>query len=90
MKRRCKTYPARFKLKVALEANKNERTANQIASKYEISKSLVSNWKKILLENGTNIFQSREKKSKDKEEVEFLQQQIGKLTVELEWLKKKF
>ncbi len=90
MKKRYKSYSANFKLKVALEAAKNELTCNQIASKYEISKSIVSNWKKILLENGATIFQSKEKKSKDKEEIEFLQQQIGRLTVDLEWLKKKF
>ena len=91
MQKRCKTYSSKFKLKVALEALKNEKTANQIASKYEISRSLVSTWKKNLLENGSIIFQNREKKSKDKkEETEFLQQQIGKLTIELEWLKKKF
>ena len=90
MKRRGKTYTAGFKFKVALEATKNELTANQIASKYEISKSMVSEWKKKLLENGPTAFQSREKKSQDKkEDIEFLQQQVGKLTIELEWLKKK-
>ena len=90
MQKRYKTYAPSFKLKVALEAIKNELTANQIASKYEISKSLVCDWKKVLLESGSNIFQNKAKKSKDKkEEVEFLQQQIGKLTVEVEWLKKK-
>jgi transposase-like protein len=90
MKKGCKTYSASFKFKVALEATKNELTANQIASKHEISKSMVSEWKKRLLENGPAAFQNREKKSQDKkEDVEFLQQQIGKLTVELEWLKKK-
>ena len=90
MKKRCKIYSANFKFKVALEAIKNELTANQIASKYEISKSMVSEWKKKLLENGPLAFQNREKKSQDKKEnVEFLQQQVGKLTIELEWLKKK-
>lgn len=86
-----KSYNSKFKFKVALEAIKNEKTINQIASEYEVSKSLVCDWKKAFLKNGSDIFQSKNKKEKDKKEnVEFLQQQIGKLTIELEWLKKKW
>ena len=90
MNKKYKSYKPEFKLKVALEALKNEKTTNQIASDYEISKSLVCDWKKCLIQKGSNVFQNINKKAKNKkEDVDFLQQQIGRLTVELEWLKKK-
>jgi len=90
MKKKYKSYKPEFKLKVALEAVKNEKTTNQIASYYEISKALVCDWKKCLIQKGSNVFQNTDKKAKNKnEDVDFLQQQIGRLTVELEWLKKK-
>ena len=46
MIRRHKSYTSDFKLKVALEAIKNDKTINQIASKYSISPSVVCDWKK--------------------------------------------
>ena len=91
MSKKYKSYNSTLKLKVALEAVKNEKTANQIASEYSISKSLVCDWKKNLLENGAKIFQNKNtNKKEEKESIDFLQQQIGRLTVELEWLKKKW
>jgi len=91
MNKKYKSYNSALKLKVALEAVKNEKTINQIASEYGVSKSLVCDWKKNLLENGVKIFQNKNiNKKEEKENVDFLQQQIGRLTVELEWLKKKW
>ena len=51
MNKKYKSYKPEFKLKVALETLKDEKTVNQIASDYEISKTLVCDWKKCLIQN---------------------------------------
>lgn len=86
-----RNHSAAFKLKIALEALKEDKSINQIASQYEISASLVCDWKKQLLINGIKIYENRSKQKKiDKsEDVDFLQKKIGQLTIDLEWLKKK-
>jgi transposase len=91
MTRKYKNHSAEFKLKVAIEASKNEKTINQIASEYEVSPSQVIEWKKMLLENGSNLFQNKraKKPAEAHENIDLLQQQIGKLTVQIDWLKKK-
>jgi hypothetical protein len=82
-----------LKAKVALEAIRNEKTTSQIVSQYEVQQSQVSKWKTKLLEEASEIFEdrrSREFKERDveKREEEY-QRQIGKMQMEIEWLKKK-
>ena len=92
MSRTYKNYTPAFKLRVALEAVKNEKTINQIASDFTVSPSQVSEWKKQLMESGEQLFQNkRQQKSAPEahEDVSLLQQQVGRLTVQLDWLKKK-
>ena len=91
MARRYTSYNADFKLKVALEAAKNEKTVNQIASEYSIHPGQVSEWKKQLLDSANLLFQGKRttKIREAHENVELLQQQVGKLTVQIDWLKKK-
>lgn len=90
MARKYQIHTAEFKLKVALEAAKNEKTVNQIASEYAVFPSQVVEWKKLLLSEGTSLFQSKKTKSVEAhEDVDLLQKQIGKLTVQIDWLKKK-
>lgn len=81
-----------LKAKVALEAIRNEKTTSQIVSQYEVQQSQVSKWKTKLLEEASEIFEdrrSREFKERDveKREEEY-QRQIGKMQMEIEWLKK--
>jgi transposase-like protein len=91
MARRYKSHNADFKLKIALEAAKNEKTVNQIASEYSVHPGQVSEWKKQLLDGASQLFQTKRatKAREAYEDVELLQQQIGKLTVQVDWLKKK-
>lgn len=93
MARKYTNHSAELKLKVAIEANSNKKTVNQIASEYEVYPCQVTEWKKQLKENATEFFSPKGKKRKKSlhctEDVEFLQQEIGKLKVELDWLKKK-
>ena len=81
-----RTHSPEFKAKVAMEAISGRRTIQEIASEHSIHPIQVSQWKRQLLENASELF-GRGKKTKDKEAELF--QQIGKLQMELEWLKKK-
>ena len=86
-----KRYTKEFKAKVALEAVKGQKTANEITSEYEVHVSQVNSWKKQLLEAAPEVFgrgRDREAAERDAER-DRLYQQIGKLQVEVEWLKKK-
>lgn len=86
-----KRYSAEFKSKVALEAIKGERTANEIAGSYGLHPNQLTQWKKQLLDELPQIFSDkRVKVNKEQEALEAqLYQQIGQLKVELDWLKKK-
>jgi transposase-like protein len=91
MTRKYKSHTPEFKLKVALEAAKNEKTINQIASEHSVLPSQVVDWKKLLLSEGARLFQGKRqpKTAEAHEDVDLLQKQIGKLTVQIDWLKKK-
>jgi len=88
MRKRNERSPE-FKKKVALLAIKEELTINEIAKKFSVHPVMVSRWKREFLENAHVVF---EKKSSladfGKKEAE-LHEQIGKLTVANDFLKKK-
>ena len=86
-----KRHSAEFKFDVALEAAKELRTASQIASEREVHPNQISQWKKQLLDEGVSIFSNKNfhNKKKQNEREAALYEQIGRLKMELEWLKKK-
>lgn len=88
---RRRRFGAAFKAKVALEAIKGLRTINEIAAEYEIHPNQVTKWKKQVLEDLPNIFSNgRAKRDITDEAVKNrLYEEIGRLKVELDWLKKK-
>ena len=87
--RRC--HSAEFKFKVALEAVKEQKTVNEIASAFSLHPNQVSTWKHALLEAGDNVL--RQPASQQQREhvapKAKLYEQIGRLKMELEWLEKK-
>jgi transposase-like protein len=91
MKRQRKQYSAELKAKIAVEAVKGQRTIQEIASHYSIHPSQVTQWKKQLLESAADVFSSgRDHAAEADEQMKAeLYQQVGKLQVELDWLKKK-
>jgi len=86
-----KKHSKKLKTKVALAAIKGNQTVNEIASEFCIHTSLVNRWKKEAIESLPLVFgNSQAKQTKEAEnERDRLYQQIGKLQVELDWLKKK-
>lgn len=91
MGRQRRQHSEQFKFKVALEAAKGLRTINEIASEHHLHPNQVSSWKKELLEEGPGVFsRSRERCQQAQADQEAaLYEQIGRLKMELEWLKKK-
>jgi len=84
-----KRHTAEFKAKVALEALKNRKTVNELASDYGVHPSQISQWKTQLKESLPETFRNKTRSNGDVKLVEALYKQIGQLTVELDWLKKK-
>jgi putative transposase len=86
-----KRHTGQFKARVAVEAIAGHKTVNEIATEYGIHPSQVNKWKKQALEQLPEAFSDgRGGKNGRQEEIEArLYQQIGQLTMELEYLKKK-
>lgn len=83
-----KTHPALLKFKVALAALTGQPVVD-ICKQFEIAESLVHKWKKQLKEQGVTIFTSNSKSVVDTSaDIDKLHQVIGKLTTEIEFLKK--
>jgi transposase-like protein len=91
MARQRKSYSASFKAQVALAALKGDRTANELAAQHQIHPTLVSNWKQALLQGASALFAEGGKAARAPEQPDpaELFEQIGRLKMELEWLKKK-
>jgi len=90
MTKKRRQHTAQFKFRVALEAAGEAKTISQIASEYAVHPTMVRNWKKQLLGTGAEVFQNGGKRPDQESVAEAeLYEQIGRLKMELEWLKKK-
>lgn len=80
-----------FKAQVALAALRGDRTVNELASHYGVHPTLIHGWKKQLLAGAEQIFSNGTQATAADAEVQKAElfEQIGRLKMELEWLKKK-
>ena len=91
MAKKRRRHSNEFKFKIALEAAKGVKTISQLGAEYQVHPTQIGNWKKQLLGQGSAIFrrpddhQEQEQQAREAE----LYEQIGRLKMELEWLKKK-
>jgi len=83
-------FSAEFKSKVAMEALQERSTLSELSKRYEVHPNLIVQWKKSLSENGFRLFQDAhpEKDGRDKL-IESLYKEIGTLTMDVNFLKKK-
>jgi transposase-like protein len=90
--RRRRQHSAELKARVALEAIQERRTLNEIAAEHGVHPTQVSAWKHQAVESLNAFFDGgvpvdgQELKRQESE----LFEQIGRLKMELEWLKKKY
>ncbi len=86
-----KQHTAAFKAQVALAAVKGDKTVNELAAQFGVHPTLIHAWKKQLLDGAEAVFGSGGKAATADAEAEKAElfEQIGRLKMELEWLKKK-
>jgi transposase-like protein len=86
-----KQYSPKFKAKVAVEALRGEKTLSQLASQFHVHPVQIGQWRKTALEQLADLFIDGRKSKASGGDVErdALYEEIGRLKVELDWLKKK-
>ena len=89
MSRKRRTFSAAFKAKVALAAVRGDKTTAELASEFGVHGNQVSAWKKQLLEGAPGLFADGRTRETNGAAEEELYEQIGRLKMEVEWLKKK-
>jgi putative transposase len=86
-----KRHSAQYKFEVALDAARGSKTINELASEYGLHPTQISHWKQQLMVEGSSIFTkglSRSHRRQEEERAELFEQ-IDRLKMELEWVKKK-
>ncbi len=91
MVRKRKSHTAAFKAQVALAAVKGDKTVSELAALHGVHPTMIHAWKKQLVSNVEELFQSGARTSSGEHEAlqAQLYEQIGRLKTELDWLKKK-
>ena len=90
MAKRRKSHSPQSKAKVALVAIQNDETASQIASRFGVHPTMVSTWKRQMLEGAADIFgKGRRSKKQAEAQTDELYRQIGQLKVENDFLARK-
>ena len=85
-----KKYSAEFKAKVALAAIKNEETTAQLAQRFGVHPTMITAWKKALIDGAGDIFgKSQKSRKKNDAKIYELHCQIGQLKVENDFLSRK-
>ncbi len=82
------SYTNEFKFKIALEAVKEKKTLSDIATEYNVASSLVSKWKKQLLEGSSAAFAAESKPPSIDAKEKQLYEQLGRQAMEINYLKK--
>ena len=91
MPRKRRVFDGTFKAKVALDALRGLKSVSELASQHKVHPTQILLWKKQLLEGAAEVFASStaKKGAADEPSAAELYEQIGRLKIELDWLKKK-
>jgi putative transposase len=89
MARRKKIREAPFKARVALEAVKERESVSELAKRFQVHPTQIHEWKRRLVEQAASVFERESAKPVETVDPAALYEQIGRLKVELEFLKKK-
>ena len=83
-------HPAAFKARVALESTKQTRTLAELSRTFQVHAVQISQWKKQLLDGAESLFRDGRRRDRDDHEAvqAELYERIGRLNMEVEWLKK--
>ena len=90
MSNKRKRYAPAFKAKVALSALKNEKTIAELTQQFGVHPTLITSWKRALMDGATDIFDKGHKSRKQTEgQIDELYRHIGQLKVERDFLARK-
>lgn len=91
MSRKRRQHGSDFKAQVALAAIREQQTIQELAKRFAIHTSQIQEWKRRLVERAGEIFESSQEKAaaRDEPSLAELYEEIGRLKVQLEWIKKK-
>jgi transposase len=90
MSKKRNRYTPEFKAKVALAALRNEDTMSELSARFEVHPTMISSWKRALLEGAAEVFNKGHSFRKQTEtQIDDLYRQIGQLKVENDFLSKK-
>jgi transposase-like protein len=86
-----KSFTSEFKAKVGMEAIRGIKTINELAQEFGVHPGQISQWKKVVQEQAKTLFDGKRgpPAMAQHQEPERLYSEIGRLKVELDWLKKK-
>jgi transposase-like protein len=84
-------YDGTFKARIVLEALRERKTIAELASHYKVHPTVIAKWKKHAVSSLPELFSDRRDHEQQDQQAlqEELYRQIGQLTMELDWLKKK-
>jgi transposase-like protein len=86
-----KTYSPKYKARVAVEALRGEKTLSELGSQFKVHPIQIAKWRKLALDQLPELFVDGRRKaaSNGEPQTTALFEEIGRLKVELDWLKKK-
>ena len=90
-KKNYRKHTSAFKTKVVLEALKERETLSELGNRYQLTPAQITSWKKQFMAGAEQVFGQGpvvDAKAHEQEKAQ-LHQQIGELTVTVNWLKKK-
>lgn len=92
MKKKRRSFTERFKAEVALEAVRSMKTLAELATEYQVHPNQILKWKKHLVAHASELyFKGASKNIVTEEELTApLYEEIGRLKMDVKWLKKKF
>ena len=83
-----RTFTAEFKTEIVLSIISGEKKAAEICREHRLKDTVVSRWKKKFLEDAATIFTSEKEGTQEKERTAELERMVGRLTMEVDILKK--
>ena len=93
MKNKRRSFSASFKSKLAVEDIKEQMTISELAQKHQLHPNQIALWKKEFLNNAESVFERNKTQQVEleslKKQQDDLYQEIGRLKMESDWLKKK-
>ena len=91
-KTKRKRYSAEFKAKVAMEAIRGDQTLAELAMKFAIHPTMITNWKKQAVAGMVDVFirKGARQEAAREADIKELHAKIGQLTVERDFLAKAF